>query len=251
MKLCGILSYYQESPHWLSTAVAGMGRICDTLIALDGAYALFPGARPRSHPKQAEAILQMAETMDMECLIHRPKEIYWGNEVEKRNMSLKLAGTVLEPGRDWVLVFDADIHMLMCNPDTVRAELAETQHDVATYTALDGIDFLADAKLAEYANGRPVDPEWTVRTKDIYRWDPTLRYGPAHWTVSRMRNGAREWLRGPANQEPDAHDLNRALVVYHRTADRSRVRKRAAETYYKVRQEVGPQSSTQYHPPTH
>ena len=64
-----------------------------------------------------------------------------------------------------------------------------------------------------------------------------------------MRHGAREWLRGPANQEPDAHDFNRALVVYHRTADRSRVRKRAAETYYKVRQEVGAEWSANYEPP--
>jgi hypothetical protein len=40
MKIIGLLSFYDESPAWLSACVAGIGRWCDGLIAVDGAYAL-------------------------------------------------------------------------------------------------------------------------------------------------------------------------------------------------------------------
>lgn len=108
MKICGLLSWYDESPAWLATAVAGMGRVCDEIVAVDGAYALYPSARPRSSPQQAEAVLQAAEAAGVGCTIHRPREIFWGNEVEKRNLTIALASSVLESGRDWIVIFDAD-----------------------------------------------------------------------------------------------------------------------------------------------
>jgi hypothetical protein len=249
MKIVGVLSWYDESPHWLATAVAGFGRLCDSIIAVDGAYALFPGARPRSHPQQAEAIVQAADAAECGLILHRPDDIWYGNEVEKRNFSLKLAGNILEEGEDWLLVFDADYHMLMCNPEMIRAELAQTDLNVATYTILDGIDFLGDEALGKYAaTVDSIDHEWTCRTRDIYRWNPSIKIGPAHWTYSALVDGKRRWLRGPWEKEVDALELDRNLVVYHRTQDRVSGRRERAKRYYDTRMEQKTEWMESYEP---
>jgi hypothetical protein len=238
VKVCGLLSFFDESAHWLATAVSGMARVCDLIVAHDGAYQLYPGARPRSHPQQSEAIIQAAEAADVGCLVYRPKDIYFGNEVEKRNEGLKIAGSLLTE-EDWVLIFDADYHILKCNPDMVRHELEQTEHRVATYTLLDGRDFQSEPNLAQYANGRPVDTEWTCLTRDVYRWHPSLAVGPLHWAYSSMVDGKKQWLRGPwtDGRLAPALDLRANLVVYHRTQDRTQVRRDTAHAYYKMREQ--------------
>jgi hypothetical protein len=232
VKIAGILSWFDEQPSMLATAVAGMARICDAIVAHDGAYALFPGARPRSHPSQAEAIIRTAEALDVECLVYRPREIYWGNEVEKRNQGLRLAGTLLEPDTDWLLVFDADFHILKCDPGLVRGRLENTDLDVATYTILDGKDLLANEALAGFAKHHGADTEWTMRTRDIYRWTPSLTIGPRHWDYWRTDAGCKRWLRGPEDILEPSLDLNADLVVYHRNEERAQVRRDAAHRYY-------------------
>lgn len=238
MKVVGYLSYYDESPHWLATAVAGMARVCDVIIGHDGAYALYPGARARSHPQQAEAIMLAAEAAGAGCLVYRPQDVYRGNEVEKRQQGLKFAAGVLEEG-DWLLIFDADFHVLQVKPEIVRAKLEDTKLDVATYTILDGKDLLADEALARFAREKWADTEWTLRTRDIYRWHPTLEIGPTHWSYSHRREGTRTWLRGPwDSKNVEALNLDADLVVYHRTQDRAQVRKHAADVYYQRRTEM-------------
>lgn len=239
MRIVGVLSWFDESPSWLAAAVAGMGRIVDTIVAVDGAYALYPGARARSLPQQGEAVMIAAEAAGVGCIIHRPRDVWFGNEVEKRNHTLDLAGTVCDED-DWVIVFDADLHMLQCNPALIRHELESTDCVVATYTVLDGKDFLADDKLADYVKHRPIDSEWTTRTRDIYRWHPTLRYGPLHWSVSRRLDGETVWLRGPFEEryQADPLRLDASLVCYHRTMDRMRSRRETADAYYQIRNKL-------------
>jgi hypothetical protein len=240
MRICGILSWYDESPTWLAAAASGFARFCDQIVAVDGAYAAYPGARPRSHPNQAEVVLQVCEAAGIGCTVHRPRDVWWGHEVEKRNFCLRLAGSSLVDDRDWVVVFDADLHVLKCEPANVRAALENTDALIATYTALDGMDYMSDAKLAEYANRVDLDTEWTSRTADIYRWHHSLRYGPAHWTVSREWEGERLWLRAPADAaKAQPVNLNADLAVYHRTADRSNIRRESANQYYRLRNELG------------
>lgn len=234
MRLIGVLSWYDESPHWLSTAVAGVSRFCDYLVAVDGAYALFPRGRPRSHPQQVEAIVQTAEATGLGLLLHQPQTTWRGNELEKRNFALDLAGTIARED-DWLLVFDADYHLLQCEPEVIRASLENCPEDVATYLLLDGKDFLASAELEQFAASRHIDTEWTQATRDIYRWNPTLRVGPAHWCYSVEAAGERRWLRGPYEDLADCLDLNRNLAFYHRTQDRAQSRRRSAEMYYHLR----------------
>ncbi len=184
MKIVGILCWYDESPSWLANAVCGFGRVCDEIVAVDGAYSMYPGARPRSHPEQAEAILAAAETMGVGCTIHRPKDVFFGQEVEKRNLSLKLAAPLLTPGEDWVMIFDADYQVMLCeDPVYARALLEHTEHNVATYTLLDGHDILANETAAEVCRDVDIDTEWTIRDRGIFRWTDDLRYGPSHFFI--------------------------------------------------------------------
>lgn len=233
MKIIALLSWYDESPTWLSTCVAGIGRFCDEVIAVDGAYALYPGGRARSHPQQVEAITLAAETAGIGCMVYQPSEKWAGNELEKRNKCLDLAASIAEDG-DWVAVIDADYHLLKCEPEVIRVELANCEEDVAAYILLEGKDFASSGTLEQFAAARNVDHEWVYATRDLYRWNPTLRVGPAHWCYSAELDGERRWLRGPYDLEPH-FSLNRNLVFYHRTADRYDVRRRAADKYYELR----------------
>lgn len=238
MKLVGVLSWFDESPGWLATAVAGFGRVCDEIVAVDGGYALYPGARPCSHPQQAEAVMHAAEAAGVACTIHRPSDVFHGNQIEKRDLSLRLAGASLSTS-DFLLIFDADFHVFKCQPEIVRAELEATDALIASYTLLDGIDYLSDPALAEMAKREDYDSEWTLRTENIYRWHPSLRYGPHHSMVSREIDGERQWLRHPEAQAPEWLNLNASLVAYHRRQDRTLLRREAQETFVQAREAYG------------
>lgn len=236
MKLIGLLSYFDESASWLSTVVAGMGQFCDAVVAVDGGYALYPGSRPRSMPEQADAIRLAAEAVDLELILYQPKEIFWQNEVQKRNLTLKLAGAIAEPDVDWVAVFDADMHIMKTNRDSIRWDLENTKLNVATMTVLEGKDMLDDDTLRVVAQQVPLDHEWTTRARLIYRYHPTLAYGPQHWSVTRKVGRRKAWLWGPTAMKLEpALELDASLVCYHRSQDRAYLRRQAAEVYYETR----------------
>jgi hypothetical protein len=234
VKIVGVLSWYDESPGWLATAVTGFARVCDEIVAVDGSYALLPGARPCSIPDQAEAILGAAEAAGVACTLHRPNDLFYGNEVQKRNLTVRLAGAGCAIG-DWLMVFDADCHMFKCNPSRVRGELEKTECLIASYTVLDYDDYLSDQDLADLVKKDDFQTEWTIRTRDIYRYHPTLMYGPQHWMVSREIDGERKWLRHSSPDVLDCHDLDASLVCYHRSKDRAWIRREAQRQYYATR----------------
>lgn len=238
MRIIGCLAWYDESPSWLSTCVAGFGRVCDTIVAVDGAYGLYPGARARSRPDQAEAILAGAEAAGAGCVVHRPKDVWWGNEIEKRTHVMRLA-TQLSEEDDWLLVFDADELVMQADPVAVRRDLEETDCLVASFTLLDGQD-LGEGERAELARQVPVSTDWTFRARDIFRWAPDLHYVGNHYTVIGTYDGIEHRVKGPESQlgAPDVQEcchLGAALVAHHRRNDRPLVRREAANGYGKLR----------------
>jgi hypothetical protein len=240
MKIIGVLSWYAESAAWLSTAVAGFGRVCDTIVAVDGAYALYPQGRAHSMPDQREAILAAAEAAGCGCVIHQPQTVWEDNEVGKRNHTLDLVRALGTEGEDWVIVFDGDYQMMQAYPDVVRRRLEETHLNVATYTMLDGKDLMADDQSASLAQQMDISTEWGVRTRGVFRLLPNLRYVGKHWHV--VGDDAGGWpltLFGNFNSEEPALQLENLLVVYHRREARAKVRNQAAEGYYKLRDELG------------
>ncbi len=214
--IVGVLCWYHEMPEQLATCVSGFSRVCDQIVAVDGAYALYPQAKPRSHPVQASTILHAAESAGVGCIIHRPREVFYGNEVEKRNLALSLARP-FKP--DWVLVFDADFQVVECHPELVREELERTDAVVATYELRD---------------------EWGAQPfRGIYRWSPSLAYGPKHSDVTADYFWGQEVLRGETN-ETHALDLN-TLTVHH-LDDRSQERRTAATAFDRMRNLYGIES---------
>jgi hypothetical protein len=243
VRLCGVLIWYDESPTFLATAVAGFARVCDHIVAVDGAFLLYPGARPRSHPDQAEAILSVCEAADVGCTIHRPQDVFRGGEVEKRNLATKLAGVGLT-SEDWLCIFDADNHVMKCDdPQVVRGSLEATDLNVATYTVLDGTDWMTDPQRSQIAIDRAIETDWTVRVRAIYRWTDDLRYVGNHYTVCGTYDDELRWLFGPEMSHEYRHlwepclDLDAALVICHRRNARARVRRDARDLYYKIRDE--------------
>lgn len=223
MRIHGLLSFYDESPNWLSTTVTGFSRFCDSIIAVDGAYALYPGGKPRSHPLEVEAIVGAAEASNVGCIVYQPSETWRGNEVQKRSTLLDLAGVIATDG-DWLCVFDADYQIRECNPEVLRAELEHTAHDVASYALYDGID-----------EPRAV---WTTETRDIYRWHPGIRIGPTHASYSL----GERWFRGPppgAEMEEALELSKQTLTVYHRQSERSEARKTPKAKYHKLVDQLG------------
>jgi hypothetical protein len=246
MNIVLLLSWYDESPSWLATVVAGYGQVVDHIVAVDGSYLFFPNAKPRSHPEQAEAILQTAEAVGVGCTIHRPRDPFEGNEVEKRNLTLKLAAAH-DP--DWVMVADGDYHVTMCDPDTVRGMLEFTDLNVATYTLVDQQDPLTQPEFAAAAAVSPIETEWRDEVRDIYRWTPDLKYGPAHYTISGTYEGRHQWVKGFGTKhtvgatymgavcEPCV-DLRGSLVVVHRNRARPMLRQEASKRYYAARDDA-------------
>ncbi len=209
MNIVGLLAWYDESPEMLATCVSGFARVCDQIVAVDGAYALYPQAKPRSHPVQASTILHAAESAGVGCLIHRPREVFYGNEVEKRNLSLNFARS-FEP--DWVLVFDADFQVAECHPDILRSDLSETDWSVASYELRD---------------------EWgTQPFRGIYRMDGALSYGPSHAEVRSFSGDLRA-------EETPALQLQ-SLTAYH--VERSPERRTAATAFDRMRNLYGIES---------
>lgn len=214
--ICGLLSWYDEPVAWLAAAVSSFAQFCDTIVAVDGAYSLYPQGEPRSHPNQVEAIQLAAEASGAACLVHQPSETWLGNEIEKRQTALELAKG-LDAG--WVCVFDADYHVRRCNPEAIRWDLDNTDLDVAAYELLGTIE---EPKAS-----------WTSPTRDIFRCKPDLEIGPTH---AHYSYGGNEWLKGPGVDLVEALHFGQNLVCYHRSQDRPKQRLDAQQRYYRMRE---------------
>ncbi len=237
MRIHGIFCWYDESSSWIGTAIASLGRFCDHIVALDGAYALYPGGKARSHPHQAEVILHTAEAAGVACTLVQPSEVWWGNEVEKRNKAFSIV-SAFATHDDWLCIYDADYHALQCQPDSIRYELENTDCLVAEYGITDTEDWLSNGAQS-LAVETKIQTQWVSKTRDLYRWNPTLTVGPAHGDYSIAgEDGERLWLRGPYELAP-AHDISGFLTVHHRTKHRAMVRRESQQGYYTMRDALG------------
>lgn len=225
MKLIGILSWYDERTSWLSGVIASLAKAeIRHLVAVDGAYGVYPNGRGYSGPEQHAAIVEVCRALEMGCTIHTPAEPWFGNEVEKRNYAFALAETIAEPYEDWYFLADAD-HFVTSVMGHVKA-LQETEHDVAEVRFTERLDGSFDM------GGCPL--------RCVFRAIPGLRFETNHFTY-RLPDGRN--LHDP--NEP-ALDLS-MVEVEHRTQWRDSYRKEKQQIYYKRRDEYGlelPQDSS-------
>lgn len=134
MKLVGLLSWFDEDPAMLETAVRSACRIVDHLIAVDGRYALFEHHDVVSGPEQYDAIAGACQDSGTTCElvgVAAPWDGPHGGEVAKRAFMFERAEAVTTTA-DWHLVFDSDLEFIDPDVRTLRTRLADTNLDVGT-----------------------------------------------------------------------------------------------------------------------
>lgn len=237
-KIVASLIWYDESPAWLAATLHGILPHIHHLVAIDGAYALYPGASAPgmnwSRPDQHEIIVYSCQSAGVGLTLHTPPVVWLGNEVEKRHHQLEYAKQVAEPMTDWVMIVDADEVVTRWPEDTIQ-RLADTEHDVAE------VSYIEHHPASLNPDASPVHFNWGQdhsdgKTRNLFRALPDLRQGHNHYTV----HGGNQVLRGNMNVTTLApalalHDLQ----LDHRTHLRAKHRHDSQYTYYKRRDDTG------------
>ena len=242
MKITGLLAWYDESPIWLQAAVSAAAKLCDHVVAVDGAYGLYPRGKAQSDPSQAEAILHATYAAGIGCTIFRPQEVWYGNQIEKRTTLFALGA---ETRADWFYVFDADDLVTSVPPDA-RRRLEATEEDVAVFTLWWTEDFHRHPDLERGAqNGHRTHEAANRYFRGIFRALPGLRVEGAHYHYVAERDGETIHLRG----HEDAHSLAPFLSltdmrVQHRHPQRTRARLETSAAYDKIVRAHGLEKTT-------
>jgi hypothetical protein len=233
VKIVALLNFFDEKPSWLAATVASCALFCDHLVASDGGYFLFPGARSHSGPAAHEAISETAYASGIGCTIHAPSDVWYGNEVEKRNHLVQLGMTIVEPG-DWFFRIDAD-EVVTDVPEDVRERLERTDMNVGGVT-LWWRSTLAGSGASDEVM-REVDAEGSQQQmRFLLRALPGLRVEGAHnfyVTDDKVLYGRADMH----DQLPleDFHDLR----VEHRHHERLRIRNERADEFNRRRDSLG------------
>ncbi len=226
MRVVGLLSWYEEDPAWLAEMIASLPKASvEHLIALDGAYALFPGGAPTSDPSNVQAIQAACEVAGITYSIHQPVEVWEGNETEKRSALFELAEQVSDEG-DWYFVMDAD-ETITDVPEDFTARLKGTNLDVGMVTF---------QEPAEKETGPAPRFRWQRKRRYpirvLFRAIKGLRVVGNHWTYVTP-DGRRLWGQNKRTLEPalDCTDL----AIFHRSDLRHEARRADQYAYYEIR----------------
>ena len=233
MKVVALISWWEEAPSWLAATVASAAKLCDHVVAVDGAYALMPGGTARSEAMQAETILRTCDALDMGCTVVRPKDVWFGNEVEKRTFCFAECRNVVTPGEDWIIVLDGD-DVLTHVPDDTKTKLQLTDRDVAEVQLWDRETWISD-ETAAAAQNLELPPHSTQIQRRIFRAADEIVVSGAHFCYQARRGDETSWYWGTHD-----HGLTPALALHevrieHRTKHRDKWRKRQAQDYYERR----------------
>lgn len=206
MKITAALCWYDEPPQLLVDCVIGLAGVADRIVALDGAYRRFPGAKAESDPEQAAAIASAAATAGMECLILVPDRP-WAGQVEKRATLLAAASV----GSDWLAVVDAD-HIVHANAEAARYELAgyDASVDVVSVPFFTPKNPRRPLRASAATNWHAEMADKSVDIPHFFRALPGLTVEKFHWWYSAYKANERVWLWH--NDGTGFHDGARVLA---------------------------------------
>lgn len=215
MIITAALCWYEEREETLDRCVRSLAGLVDRVVAVDGAWKLFPGGQPGgSGHEQQRAIREAADSAGIGCEIWSPLFVY-ESQVAKRAHMMQLAGD----GSDWVFVVDADEYVAFSAGEAARAVLAETDCVTATVT-------VRNLHRGETMPG--YHPQGGLLRR-FYR---------AGTTVTVVHSGyayeGRQLLRG----EPEL-DLRDFVVIEHDNHNRGADRNAADRGYREARQREG------------
>lgn len=222
MNLHALLAFYDEPPDQLIKCMRGLERAgVDHVIAVDGAYDLYPDGANTSHPNQHAALDLACMHMKMGLTLHVPKTVWAGNEVEKRTFLFSLAWACATEG-DWFFVMDADQEVIEL-PDDFRKRLETVKEDVGE------THFVDTAALA--ANHADWPPYFTVRN--------LFRAQPIHLDTNHISYGTADgrWLWGDASRKVEPCFDMTDLLIEHHPDKRPNERQQAKLVYYANRDE--------------
>jgi hypothetical protein len=214
MKLIGLISFYDEPRDTLLSCLASLAHCgIEHVVAVDGAYALYPGGTAESPAEQQAAIVMACRDLGMGVTLHVPRAVWAGNEPQKRSFLFYLGLVHADPG-DWFMVMDAD-QTIVRIPDNFMDRLRTADEEVATVTFHDE------------------DALYTRRI--LFAAQPIYVRGN-HWTYVTMDDRFL-WADQAIEQEPSLNLTD--FVVLHRPRRRPDERLMAKKDYYDVRDESG------------
>lgn len=209
MKVVGLLSFYDEKANHLSASVGSLCRAgVDHVVAMDGAYQLYPDGTGYSGPEQHEAIRQACHDHGTGCTIVTPPGVWAGNEIEKRTALFRVGHALCDPYTDWMFVIDADEQIT--HASDWRDQLEHTTRDVGAVL-----------------HGEPgVRPRSERR---LFRAHPDgIRVHGAHYFYI---DGEQRVLWGPGQIDRELVDIQ----MLHRPRARTEARNIARNVYYEMR----------------
>lgn len=223
-RIIGLLSWYDEIPAMLDRAIRSAHKHLglDHLVALDGAYSLFPAAPTTSAPDQRCAIQSACRAIDLPVTIYQPALKFAGNEVHKRSLLFALGDVIAEDGTDWYYVIDAD-EIVLAGPSAGLGALLD--------------DWAGDFEAAEvqlHDTDPSNDQVGIVPIRKLFRAAHGIEVRDVHWHYHHP-DGYRLW--GP--NHVDALDLTDTIVVEHRNWERTAARDAARRDYYRARDASG------------
>jgi hypothetical protein len=240
-RIIALLSFYDESASWLSACITSMVPHVDHVVAVDGAYALYPDAKPQSRVDQPEALVQTCHAAGIGLTLHRPQHVWFGNEIEKRNYLFRAAELVAEPDVDWYLVIDADC-IIEKAPHDLRQTLADTELDNATVAVWERGDPYQNSERIKHEStvAMPADSHYTIRA--LFRAVPGLHVAGAHYRY-KTPDGRLLWGHPLEGLEPTLELAGGLFEIEHRTHYRSMQRHKDSWTYYGRREKAGIEAS--------
>lgn len=214
MKLIALLSWFDEQPAHLAELVASLHGVgVDHLVAVDGAYALYPQARGGSPSEQAAVIAATANALGVGVTLHVPTVPWAGNECEKRSVLFDLAHMVAVPGEDWLLVVDAD--EIVDTTGTFNDAFAEAEEDVVEVLLVQGDDVSPARRLFRAQEGgiRVQGTHSTyVDASGRLLWAPVGELEPAgRWHDFRVRHRLRARTFTRASRQQQYYTLRDAV----------------------------------------
>ncbi len=222
MRLHGLLSFYDEPESSLLACIDALAKAgVDHVLAVDGAYELYPDAKAASSPNQHAAIVLACRELGVACTLHVPSAPWAGNEPGKRTAMFTLAWALADDG-DWFWVQDADMVTVKA-PEDLKARLEGSDCQVAKVEILD--------KVAERINVPNMPP--TFEMCSLFRAQP-ITVGPHH-AQYRAADGQHLWVGNGEDSPVPTLDLSSTVRVEHRPDRRPPERLQGKMTYYTER----------------
>jgi hypothetical protein len=224
VRIHGLLCFYDEPISELVACIKGLHTAgVDHIIAVDGAYALYPDAEAASDPNQHAAIALTCRKLGMACTLHVPSEPWAGNETAKRTFLFALGWSMADEG-DWFWVQDADMVVTKA-PEDLKAQLAATDERTAEVE-------LFDIVIESFNQA-----DWPSRfhMRSLFRADK-ITVGPAHCLYTASDNVGL-WAGTGIDNDGMAGtlDLFESVTVEHRPANRPPERQRRKGVFYAER----------------